>query len=234
MPILEQFQHDNFRVLVMPKAIGETLINTRDRFNVSIRFIAIVMFRTATALAALHRNNILHGDIKPANIVIENSDSEDPVPKIIDFGHAVKLEDNESCHCHLMTCVYSSPELLNNQPHSYPSDVFSYGLTFYYLVTQNNLLHLKEIAEMYQEAMKIKPDYSDPLWSKYPDLKDLIQKTIEFDPKKRITAEEIMEHPFFEKVLGWDWINNERKSIYSKSNVFLDIEEKEFDDCLGV
>ncbi|KAH0786185.1 AGC family protein kinase [Histomonas meleagridis] len=193
MPILEQFNYEKYRVLVMPYTPSETLIELQRIPDLSIRFISISMYRIAVALSTLHSNNILLRNIKPLDIFIDDIESEEPKPQINNFENSVKLVDNDSI--------------------SFSSDVLSYGFTFLFLIHNN-------IEKMFEQ---------------YPDLKDLIQKTLETDPKKRINTFEITEHPFFVNVLGKDWIQYENESLYSRIRPLFYVEEaEEYDDLIGI
>ena len=73
------------------------------------------------ALAALHRADIVHGDIKPANIMLKRTGTV----KIIDIGSAFDLRDPPP----LRSCTprYAAPEILDGSPSSPRSDLASLG-----------------------------------------------------------------------------------------------------------
>ncbi|KAH0789880.1 AGC family protein kinase [Histomonas meleagridis] len=192
-PILEQFDYEIYRVLVMPYTFSETLFDLQKFPNLSIHLISIIMYRIAVALSTLHSSNILLRNIQPSNIVINDIESEDPKPQINNFENSIKLYDND--------------------PISYSPDVLSYGFIFLFLIHGN----------------------VEKIFEQYPDMKNLIQKILEVDSKKRISALEITEHPFFENVLGAEWIQNENESLYSKTKpLFFVGEEEEYDDFIGI
>ncbi len=73
------------------------------------------------ALAALHRENIVHGDIKPSNIMIKRTGNA----KIVDIGSAIDLDDpppNRTC-----TPTYAAPEVLEGGEYTPRSDLASLG-----------------------------------------------------------------------------------------------------------
>ena len=80
-------------------------------------------------LAAIHREHILHRDIKPENILMDGR-----VPKIADLGISRMLNSNELAS-QAGTLFYMSPELLDIQGASFPSDIWSLGVTLYEMVT---------------------------------------------------------------------------------------------------
>ena len=84
--------------------------------------IAVAITRQClAALAALHREEILHGDIKPANIMLKRTGTA----KIIDIGSAIDL--NSMPHDRTCTPQYAAPEELENAQNTPRSDLASLG-----------------------------------------------------------------------------------------------------------
>lgn len=84
--------------------------------------VAVAIVRDClAALAALHREGIVHGDIKPANVMVRRSGS----CKLIDFGSAIEIDDpptRRSC-----TPAYAAIEVLEGRPLTPRSDLASLG-----------------------------------------------------------------------------------------------------------
>jgi len=84
--------------------------------------VAVAIVRDClNALAALHRHGIVHGDIKPSNIMLKRTG----IAKIVDIGSAFELRDPprvRSC-----TLGYSAPEVLENRETTPRSDLCSLG-----------------------------------------------------------------------------------------------------------
>ncbi|MEX0867404.1 MAG: serine/threonine-protein kinase [Pirellulales bacterium] len=86
--------------------------------------VAVAIVRDClAALAALHRENIVHGDIKPANIMLKRTGNA----KIIDIGSAFELDDVPAVRT--VTPTYAAPEVLEGGEHSPRSDLASLGYT---------------------------------------------------------------------------------------------------------
>ncbi len=93
--------------------------------------------QVASALAYAHQNLIVHRDLKPANILV----TADGVPKLLDFGIAKLLdpaEDPAGLTRTLerpMTPRYASPEQVRGEPVTPASDLYSFGVLLYQLLT---------------------------------------------------------------------------------------------------
>jgi len=84
--------------------------------------VAVAIVRDClNALAALHRHGIVHGDIKPSNIMLKRTG----IAKIVDIGSAFELKDPPS----VRTCTpaYAAPEVLENRDTTPRSDLCALG-----------------------------------------------------------------------------------------------------------
>jgi serine/threonine protein kinase len=86
----------------------------------------IVIYGSACGFAWIHRRQIIHRDIKPGNIMIDN----DKYPHNGDFGMAKLLVDDEQT-CKMGSRLFWAPEIIvgNGRNWSYPADVFAFGVT---------------------------------------------------------------------------------------------------------
>lgn len=125
-----------------------------------------IFYGLACGLKVLHDNNLIHRDVKPNNVVID----EDDTPILIDFG-IIRREDNET-KSHdtklLGTEGYASPEQYGFSPTTTKSDVYSLGICM-----QEILVHTS-----------IKPN---------ADLTSLIEAMVEINPDKRIDIDTVLK-----------------------------------------
>lgn len=80
-----------------------------------------VLRECLSGLAALHRNGIVHGDLKPSNIMLKRTGNA----KIIDMGSAADLHSR--AYRRIWSPAYAAPEVLEGTPHSAQSDLASLG-----------------------------------------------------------------------------------------------------------
>ena len=90
-------------------------------------------------LEFLHQQNVVHNDLKPANILFTADDHI----KLCDFGISIHLHTNSSVTSpHLrQDCYYMSPERINGEPPSAASDMWSLGVTFVVMLTGHTIKH---------------------------------------------------------------------------------------------
>ena len=83
----------------------------------------------------LHRKNIVHGDIKPENMMVTGKDYD---VKIGDFGISTQIGfDDGYVYDETGSLAYCSPELLNGEPHNLKADIWALGCIIYELVTKH-------------------------------------------------------------------------------------------------
>lgn len=85
------------------------------------------------ALAAAHRQQIIHRDVKPENILI----SPDGRVKVADFGlaHAISQETGNTTGSVMGTVAYLAPEIINQDKSDARCDIYSVGMMLYELIT---------------------------------------------------------------------------------------------------
>jgi eukaryotic-like serine/threonine-protein kinase len=78
---------------------------------------------------------IVHRDIKPSNILINPDPSWQELAKILDFGIATMLEEDEKASAYMGTPAYSAPEQLAGESFDSRSDIYSLGVTLFEMLT---------------------------------------------------------------------------------------------------
>jgi len=83
------------------------------------------------AVKVLHDEQILHGDIKPENIMVDENENV----VLIDLGHSKRIFENEKVSGISYTRGFMPPEVTRKATYGYPADIFALGCTFYNLLT---------------------------------------------------------------------------------------------------
>lgn len=163
---------------------------------------AYIIFQLMTAVNYLHTSlKVVHRDIKPENILVEKSEDKNHFNiKLIDFGTGNFLEKNKNFSLCVGTPYYIAPEVLRKD-YNEKVDIWSCGVLLYMLLVGYPPFFGKNVKEIF-DAVKIgKINMTAPEWQKISDTaKDLLNKMFEYDPGKRISAEETLRHPFLQNV----------------------------------
>lgn len=97
--------------------------------------IGAVLRQILMGLSFLHEHRLIHRDLKPSNILMARGLDGSLVPKIADFGISKQTEGNDDTVKAAATVSYASPEQLNGQPLSTNTDLWSFGVIAYRLLS---------------------------------------------------------------------------------------------------
>ncbi|KAI4296277.1 hypothetical protein L6164_036248 [Bauhinia variegata] len=147
-------------------------------------------------LKYLHDRNVVHRDIKCANILVDASG----FVKLADFGlaKATKLNDVKSSKG---TPFWMAPEVVNlkNRGYGLAADIWSLGCTVLEMLTQRPpYSHLEGMQALFRIGRGELPEVPDSL-SK--DARDFICECLQINPNRRPTAAELLNHPFLKRPL---------------------------------
>lgn len=147
-----------------------------------------------SGLNYLHDRNIIHGNIKCANVLVDNSG----VVKLADIGMAqqlVKLNIDKSCNASHV--LYMAPEMLGKEikPSSCAADIWSVGCTVLEMALGKQPIEDSTLNRAFQN--KILSGKTSHVPDMLPgDLKDFILTCLEMDPAKRATCRALRGHSF--------------------------------------
>ncbi|HHP7237008.1 tetratricopeptide repeat protein [Longibacter sp.] len=126
---------DDTPFLAMEYVEGETITAYCDRRHLSVRERLELFTTVGTAVAHAHRNLVVHRDLKPSNVYV----STDGRVKLLDFGIAKLLEDNEAGLTRtgrpILTPGYAAPEQVSGDTVTTATDVYGLGVVLYELLT---------------------------------------------------------------------------------------------------
>ena len=159
---------------------------------------AFIINQILKAITYCHKMNIIHRDIKPENIMITNREKNGCLQvKLIDFGTAKIFEKGHQENKYVGSSYYMAPEIIKRK-YDEKCDLWSIGVIMYILLTGRPPFDGNdddEILENVKKGVFDKSSYPYPLLSSQS--KDLIDKLLQYEPKKRISADQAIEHPWF-------------------------------------
>ena len=159
---------------------------------------SFIMNQLFKAMAYCHGMNIIHRDLKPENIMITQREKNECLQvKIIDFGTAKIFEKGRSENRYVGSSYYMAPEVIQRH-YNEKCDIWSCGVILYILLTGRPPFdgdEDKDIIKSIKEGVYDTKTYPYPNLSK--EAQDLISKCLQYDPNKRLTAQQCLEHKWF-------------------------------------
>ncbi|XVE61349.1 hypothetical protein DITRI_Ditri06bG0032400 [Diplodiscus trichospermus] len=159
--------------------------------------------RKAAALArvivgvieACHSLGVMHRDLKPENFLFINHEEESPL-KTIDFGLSMFFKPGETFSDVVGSPYYVAPEVLLK--HYGPEcDVWSAGVIIYILLCGVPPFWDETEQGIFEQVLRGELDFISEPWPSISDsAKDLVRRMLVRDPKKRLTAHEVLCHPW--------------------------------------
>lgn len=229
LQLVEYFEEEDRFYLVFEKMEGGTLLDCiLRRGHLTEQEASLVIRDIAKGLNFLHKKGIAHRDLKPENMLCAVAGQLIPV-KICDFDLGSGVHINSRCTSPVTTpellspvgsADFMAPEVVDvwvDQAWSYDKrcDLWSLGIILYILLSGyrpfyancgNNCgfnegkacLDCQDL--LFRSIQDSTYSFPDPEWSKVSeDAKDLISHLLVKDPRKRYSAEEVLQHPWILK-----------------------------------
>ena len=135
------------------------------------------------SIAYAHAQGIVHRDLKPSNVLIDANG----VARVMDFGISSRTDSKQAKSGYLMgTPAYMAPEYISNEEFGPKSDIFSFGMLLYELLTGQRAVRGKDVQDtlrrIVQEVIPPPSKLNDEIDEK---LDALVLRALKKDPSER-------------------------------------------------
>ncbi|HEX2772712.1 MAG TPA: serine/threonine-protein kinase, partial [Micromonosporaceae bacterium] len=175
--------------VVMELLNGRSLQQRLKRGQLSIELSLRVAAETASALAAAHAHNVVHRDVKPANVMLTASGA-----KVVDFGLAAiagERDYTDGTEMMLGTPAYLAPERLAGQPVVAATDVYALGLLLYRMLAGRLPWSTETTTQMLDAHVYREPPPLPRIPGVPPVVTDLVRRCLAKDPAARPTSMDV-------------------------------------------
>nr|XP_033802713.1 serine/threonine-protein kinase 17B isoform X1 [Geotrypetes seraphini]XP_033802714.1 serine/threonine-protein kinase 17B isoform X1 [Geotrypetes seraphini]XP_033802715.1 serine/threonine-protein kinase 17B isoform X1 [Geotrypetes seraphini]XP_033802716.1 serine/threonine-protein kinase 17B isoform X1 [Geotrypetes seraphini]XP_033802717.1 serine/threonine-protein kinase 17B isoform X1 [Geotrypetes seraphini]XP_033802720.1 serine/threonine-protein kinase 17B isoform X1 [Geotrypetes seraphini] len=181
----EAYETMNEIILVLEYAAGGEIFNLcvgdQDE-TIAEKDVIRLIYQILEGVFYLHRNNIVHLDLKPQNILLSSIHPLGDV-KIVDFGMSRKMGTSSEVREIMGTPEYVAPEILNYEPITTAADIWSIGVISYMLLTGESPFLGADKQETYLNISQVNVDYSEEIFASISDLAiDFIQTLLVKNP----------------------------------------------------
>ena len=218
--LYEIYENDNYIYLVMELCTGGELFDriiqkTEQGKQFTEKEVANIFQQMMSAINYCHSNKIVHRDLKPENLLLATQDENSPI-KVIDFGMSRIFNNKQAMFDKVGTAYYISPEVLDGF-YDEKCDIWSAGVILYILLCGYPPFNGNDDDEIFESIKKRKFVFPDAEWANISkEAKDLINKMLS-DPLTRLTAEQVLSHPWLVNQLNK---NTKAKEIKLNFNTF--------------
>jgi serine/threonine protein kinase len=146
-----------------------------------------------SGIAYLHERNVIHGDMKPENVLLAG----DATVKIADFGQSQFMSGGEdTLRRTLGTPAFLAPEICAGEDYrGRPADIWALGVSLYGFTYGELPFKGDSLMELYEDIANATVPFP-PSVAVSMELQDLLLRALHKDPEARITAAEMLTHPW--------------------------------------
>ncbi|XP_063315398.1 myosin light chain kinase, smooth muscle-like [Pelobates fuscus] len=153
------------------------------------------MSQILSGVGYMHKQSIVHLDLKPENIVCVNKSSTRV--KIIDFGLAKELAPGIPLTVLYGTPEFVAPEVIAFEPVGFTTDIWSLGVICYILVSGDSPFQGSNDTETLQNVTSACWDFDDETDAVLSDsAKDFIRRLLKKNMRSRLTVDQALDHPW--------------------------------------
>lgn len=179
--------------IIMEHCAGGSLRSLLRPGKIDEKYIGVIMRELLVALKCIHKDNVIHRDIKAANVLITNEGNV----KLCDFGVAAQVNQTSLRRQTMAgTPYWMAPEvIMEGVYYDTKVDIWSLGITTYEIATGNPPYCDVEALRAMQLIIKSKPPRLEGR-SYSTSLKEFIALCLDEDPKERLSADDLLKSKF--------------------------------------
>ncbi|XP_057540367.1 calcium-dependent protein kinase 33-like [Amaranthus tricolor] len=159
---------------------------------------AILLRQIVNVVHVCHFMGVMHRDLKPENFLLASKD-ENAALKATDFGLSVFIEEGKVYRDIVGSAYYVAPELLRRR-YGKEIDIWSAGVMLYILLSGVPPFWAETEKGIFDAILQGHIDFESKPWPSISSgAKDLVKKMLTPDPKRRITAAQVLDHPWLKE-----------------------------------
>jgi len=186
---------DNLYMVMQLVTGGELFDKIMKKGQYSEKDACAVIHKVVAAIHYLHGHNIAHRDLKPENLLVHGDD--DTQVMISDFGLSRIIGDNSMMSTACGTPYYVAPEVIKAEQYSKEVDMWSIGVITYFILCGYPPFMGESLQQIFESIQNCEYDFPAVEWDNISSsAKDFIKKLLTTDPRKRMTAEQGLTHPW--------------------------------------
>lgn len=190
-------ESDYFHIITDLCTGGELFEKIVKQKKLSENQAASYMFDIVSTVKYLHESGIMHRDLKPDNILFEDTSTASRL-KIIDFGASKSFKKGKIYDDIVGTPYYIAPEVLQGQ-YTQKCDIWSIGIILYTILSGSPPFTGSSNSEIYENILEEPLTFKSPNWSSISSCaKSLLKKILVKDPKKRISISDFLFDPWLQ------------------------------------
>ncbi|CAN6349245.1 unnamed protein product [Urochloa humidicola] len=144
-----------------------------------------------------HKHGVMHRDLKPENFLYANTSENSPL-KVIDFGLSVCFRPGDRFSEIVGSPYYMAPEVLKRN-YGQEIDIWSAGVILYILLCGVPPFWAETDEGIAQAIIRSNIDFEREPWPKVSEnAKDLVRKMLDPSAYSRLTAQQVLEHPWIQ------------------------------------
>ncbi|CAD6271730.1 unnamed protein product [Miscanthus lutarioriparius] len=145
-----------------------------------------------------HSMGVIHRDLKPENFLLLSKDENAPL-KATDFGLSVFFKEGEVFRDIVGSAYYIAPEVLKRS-YGPEADIWSVGVIVYILLSGVPPFWAESEHGIFNAILRGQVDFTSDPWPRISQgAKDLVRKMLNPDPKQRISAYDVLNHPWIKE-----------------------------------